>query len=136
MKRSWLLKRTSKGRHTKNQEGYTLIELLSVLIIMGVMVSVVIKKFDLITDNASITALQTAVRELRSRESVTWFKIKLSDSGYTNDVDVFNSVDKTMGQWFNWNPGPDISGGRLHFKSQSIDLSRVPSTPASPGSWE
>ena len=103
---------------------------------MGVMVSVVIKKFDLLSDNASITALQTAARELKSRESVTWFKIKLSDTGYTNDADVFNSVDKTMGQGFNWNPGPDISGGRLHFKSQSIDLSRVHSTPSSPGSWQ
>ena len=136
MKLSWLLIRISKGRHTKNQEGFTLIELISVLIIMGVMVSVVIKKFDLLSDNASITALQTASRELKSRESVTWFKIKLSDTGYTNDADVFNSVDKTMGQGFSWNPGPDISGGRLHFKSQSIDLSRVPSTRTSPGVWQ
>jgi len=103
---------------------------------MGVMVSVVIKKFDLLSDNASITALQTAARELKSRESVTWFKIKLTDTGYTNDADVFNSVDKTMGQGISWNPGPDISGGRLHFKSQSIDLSRVPSTPTSPGAWQ
>jgi len=102
---------------------------------MGVMVSVVIQKLDLLSDNASIAALQTAVRDLKSRESVTWFKIKLSDTGYTNDVDVYNSVDKTMGQGFSWNPGPDISGGRLHFKSESIDLSRVSSTPTSPGTW-
>ena len=119
-----------------NQNGFTLIELISVLIIMGVMVSVVIKKFDLLSDKTSITALQTAVRDLKSRESVVWFKIKISDSGYTNDVDVYNSVDKNMGQGFSWNPGPDISGGRLHFKSQSVDLSRAPSTISSPGSWE
>ena len=122
-------------RWTNNQKGFTLIELISVLIIMGVMVSVVIQKLDLLSDNASIAALQTAVRDLKSRESVTWFKIKISDTGYTNDVDVYNSVDKTMGQGFSWNPGPDISGGRLHFKSVSIDLSRVSSTPISPGSW-
>jgi len=122
-------------RWANNQKGFTLIELISVMIIMGVMVSVVIQKLDLLSDNASIAALQTAVRDLKSRESVTWFKIKLSDIGYTNDVDVYNSVDKTMGQGFSWNPGPDISGGRLHFKSESIDLSRVSSTPTSPGSW-
>jgi len=120
---------------SNNQKGFTLIELISVLIIMGVMISVVIQKLDLLSDNASIAALQTAVRDLKSRESVTWFKIKLSDTGYTNDVDVYNSVDKTIGQGFSWNPGPDISGGRLHFKSESIDLSRVSSTPTSPGTW-
>jgi prepilin-type N-terminal cleavage/methylation domain-containing protein len=118
-----------------NQKGFTLIELISVLIIMGVIVSVAIKKFDLLSDKASITALQSGVRELKSRETVVWFKIKLSDTGYTNDVDVYNAVDKVIGQGFSWNPGPDISGGRLHFKSQSIDLNRVQSTPNSPGSW-
>ena len=120
---------------TNNQKGFTLIELISVLIIMGVMASVVIKKFDLLSDNASITVLQAGVGELESRETVTWFKIKLSDTGYTNDVDVYNAVDKDIGQGFSWNPGPLISGGRLHFKSQSVNLNRVPSTPASPGSW-
>jgi prepilin-type N-terminal cleavage/methylation domain-containing protein len=118
-----------------NQKGFTLIELVSVLIIMGVMVSVVIKKFDLLSDNASITALKSGIRELKSRESVTWFKIKLSDIGYTNDVDVYNAVDKDIGQGFSWNPGPEISGGILHFKSQSVNLNRVQSTPDSPGSW-
>ncbi len=118
-----------------SQKGFTLIELISVMVIMSVMVSVAIKKFDLLSDNASITALQSGIRELRTRESVTWFKIKLSDTGYTNDVDVYNSVDKNIGQGYSWNPEPDISGGSLHFKSQSIDLNRVPSSPNSPGSW-
>jgi prepilin-type N-terminal cleavage/methylation domain-containing protein len=124
-----------KSVRINNQKGFTLLELISVLIIMGVMVSVVIKKFDLLSDNASITALKSGIRELKSRESVTWFKIKLSDIGYTNDVDVYNAVDKDIGQGFSWNPGPEISGGRLHFKSQSVNLNRVQSTPNSPGSW-
>jgi len=118
-----------------NQKGFTLIELISVLVIMGVIVSVAIKKFDLLSGKASIIALQSGVRKLKSRESVTWFKIKLSDTGYTNDGDVYNAVDKDLGQGFSWNPGPLISGGRLHFKSQSVNLNRVPSTPNSPGSW-
>ncbi len=125
----------AKSVRTDNQKGFTLIELISVLIIMGVMVSVVIKKFDLLSDRASITAIESGIRELKSRESVTWFKIKLSDTGYTNDVDVYDAVDKNLGQGYIWNPGPDISGGGLHFKSQSVNLNRAPSTPNSPGSW-
>jgi prepilin-type N-terminal cleavage/methylation domain-containing protein len=127
--------KSAKNSRIDNQRGFTLIELISVLIIMGVMVSVVIKKFDLLSDNASITALQAGVGELKSRETVTWFKIKLSDTGYTNDEDVYNAVDKYIGQEFSWNPGPLISGGTLHFKSQLVNLNRVPSTPKSPGYW-
>ena len=91
--------------------------------------------FDLLSVNASITALQTAVRDLKSRESVAWFKIKLSDDGYIDDVTVFNSVDKNMGQGYHWNPSPDISGGRLHYESESVGLTRTPSTPIMPGDW-
>ena len=124
-----------KSVRINNQKGFTLIEIISVMIIMGVMVSVVIKKFDLLSDNTSITTLKSGVRELKSRESLTWFKIKISDTGYTNDVDVFNAIDKDIGRGFSWNPGPDISGGRLYFKSQSVNLNRVQSTANSPGSW-
>ncbi|MBT8369119.1 MAG: prepilin-type N-terminal cleavage/methylation domain-containing protein [Deltaproteobacteria bacterium] len=127
---------TRKNVRPDTQNGFTLIELLSVMVIMSVMVSVGIKKFDNLSDNAGITALQSGIRELRTRETVTWTKIKLSDTGYSNDVETYSAVDTNIGRGYNWNPGPSITGGRLHFKSQSIDLSRVKSTPTSPGSWE
>ena len=126
---------TGKSVRIDNQKGYTLIELISILVIMGVLVSIIIKKYDFLSDNASTTAIETGLRELRTRESITWFKIKLSDTGYTNDMDVFNAIDKNLGQGYIWDPGPDISGGGLHFKSQSVNLSRTQSTRTSPGSW-
>lgn len=126
---------TGKSVRINNQKGFTLIEIICVLIIMGVIASVAIKKLDLLTDKADLTAIETGVRELKVRESVTWLQIKLSDTGYTDDLDVFNAVDKDLGQGYFWDPGPDISGGRLHFKSQSVNLNRVQSTPKSPASW-
>ena len=128
--------KTLQNIRARNQKGFTLIELLSVMVIMSVMVSVGIKKFDLLSDKASITALQSGVRELKTRETVAWSKIKLSDTGYTNDAEVYDSVNKNIGPGYSWNSGPDISGGRLHFKSQSMDLNRVASTRTSPGSWK
>ena len=118
----------------ENQKGFTLIELIAVMTILGVMASVAVKKLDLLSDNASITALRTEIKELKSRETITWFDKKLA--GYTNDLDVYDAVDKNMGRGISWNPGPDISGGTLHLKSVSIDLVRVPSTANSPGSWQ
>lgn len=127
--------KTSKPSLISCKKGFTMIELMAVLVILGVMVSVIIKKFNLLTDTASITTLQSGVRELKSRESVTWFKIKLSETGYTTDSDVYNSVDKNIGPGYSWNPGPAIGGGRLYYKSQSVLLNRSPSTPNSPASW-
>ena len=121
---------------TNNQEGFTLIEIISVIIIMGVMVSVAIKKYDFLSDNAAMTVLKSGLRELNTRETVTWSKIKLSDDGYENDAEVYNAIDKNIGPGYSWNPVPNISGGTLHFKSQSIDLTRIPSTTASPGAWK
>ena len=126
----------SKSLHMKAQEGFTLIEFISVMVIMGVMVSVAIKKFDLLSDNASIIALRSAIGELNTRETVAWSKMKLSDTGYLNDTEVYNSVDKYIGPEYRWNPAPDKSGGGLHFKSHSIVLTRVSSTSTSPGSWK
>ena len=120
---------------TGAQNGFTLIELLSVMVIMSVMVSVGIKKFDFLSDNAGIVALQTGMRELNTRELLVWSKLKLSDAGYSNDAEVYNTVDKNIGPAYGWNPGPDISGGRLHYKSQSIILTRIASTSTSQGSW-
>ncbi len=124
----------AKALVAENQKGFTLIEVISVLIIMGVMASVAVKKFDLLSDNASLAIINSALRELKARESVTWFDIKVS--GYTNDLDVYNAVDKTMGLGIKWDPGPNISGGTLNLKSVSVNLTRIPSTVNSPGTWK
>ena len=125
-----------KPKLLQNNTGFTLIEILSVMVIMGVIASVGVKKFDILSETATINALQSGIRELRTRETVAWTKIKLSITGYTNDAKVNDEVDKNIGQGYSWNPGPDISGGRLHFRSLSINLDRVASTINSPGSWK
>jgi prepilin-type N-terminal cleavage/methylation domain-containing protein len=125
-----------KPKLLQNNTGFTLIEILSVMVIMGVIASVGVKKFDILSETATINALQSGIRELRTRETVAWTKIKLSITGYTNDAEVNAKVDKYIGKGYSWDPGLDISGGRLHFKSLSINLVRVPSTLNSPGSWE
>ena len=59
-----------KGSCTLNQHGFTLIELISAMVIIGVMASVGIKKMDLISDTATDRAILETVKELNIRESL------------------------------------------------------------------
>ncbi len=122
-----------------NQKGFTLIELISVMIIMGVVASVSIQKFDIVSDTAGERALHLGIKELNIRESLTWSNVKISGDGYSNDEDLWSLVepDLDLGGKYRWDPGPDISaGGTLHFDSNSIALNRQPSTTTSAGKWE
>ncbi len=125
-----------KRRSLRNQKGFTLIELISVMIIMGVMSSVAVKKVDFITDTASTRALAITVKELNVRESLVWSNMKISNDGYTTDEDIFAALDTKLGVKLKWNPGPTIDGGTLHCESQSIVLIRTPSTTSAAGKWQ
>lgn len=126
-----------KGRFSKlNQEGFTLIELISIMIIMGVLGSVAIKKYDNLTNTAGERALVAALMELNVRESLIWANMKISSNGYTNDADVYTALNTDLGSKLKWNPGPTIDGGTLHFESQSMMLNRTPSTNSAAGRWK
>ena len=118
-----------------NRKGFTLLELMSVLVIMGIMASIGVKKIDILSDSADITAIKAGVRELNTQETLIWTEMKLSDTGWTSDADVYNAVDKSLGPGYRWDPGPNISGGTLHYKSQSVVLVRNESKKNSVGSW-
>jgi prepilin-type N-terminal cleavage/methylation domain-containing protein len=118
-----------------DQNGFTLIELISVLIIMSVMFSVAVKRLDLVTGTATDRVFQEAILELNEREHLTWIDIKLSSANWTNDADVFSIVDTNLEGDFVWSAGPNVSGGTLTFRSASSVLSRAASTTSSPGRW-
>ena len=126
-----------KRRFSKlNQDGFTLIELISIMIILGVLGSVSVKKYDNLTVTASERALTTALIELNVRESLIWANMKISSDGYTNDADAYAALNTDLGAKLKWNPGPAIDGGTLHLESQSILLHRTPSTNSAPGRWK
>jgi prepilin-type N-terminal cleavage/methylation domain-containing protein len=128
----------SKRLHGLNQNGFTLIELISVIIIMGVVASVSIQRFDLLSDSASQRVLHAGIKELNIRESLTWTNIKISLDGYTDDQNIFDAVDKILGTGFEWTPDPPdrVFGGTLTFKSASKALNRQESTETAAGKWQ
>ena len=116
-------------------KGFTLIELIAVMVILGVMASVAVKKFHLISDTAGDRALQEVIKELNVRETVTWTKTKWTSTGWTNDADLFTLMDTHLGTNFVWTAGPGPAGGTIKFKSSTMVLIRTPSTTSSIGRW-
>lgn len=119
----------------KNHQGFTLIEMISLMIIMGVVASVAIQKFDILSDTAAEQALNIGVKELNIRESLSWSNLRISSAGWTNDNETFAAVDTDLGTEYSWNPGPTVDGGTLHFRSKRRVLNRDHSTFASAGNW-
>ncbi len=118
-----------------DQKGFTLIELISILIILGVLASVAVKRLDLLSDTAAQRALLEGVKELNGREKLVWTNIKLSDTGWINDANVFVEIDTNLGAGYVWTAGPNATGGTLSFQSESNVLSRTASTTSSWARW-
>ena len=119
----------------KNRKGFTLIEIMAVMVIISVLAGVGVRKFDEISNSASAKALEHALSEINSRELLTWALIKFSDEGWVTDAGLFTALDKNLGQGYSWSSGPSPIGGMLHMTSASITLTRVPSTVISAGKW-
>ena len=106
------------------------------MIILGVLGSVAIKKYDNLTHTASERILTTAVHELNIREKLIWVDMKISSDGYTNDADVYAVLETNVGSRLIWNPGPNIGGGTLHCESASCILARTPSSITAAAKWQ
>ncbi len=125
-----------KKTDLRSQSGFTLLEMMSVLVILGVIFSVTIHEFTTLSDTAYQKAIESAIQELNIRETLTWYDFKISNDGWNNDTDVFSSLDTTLGAGYRWYPVAGEIGGSLHFGPKTIALTRSQSTTKSAGSWK
>ena len=126
----------------KNKQGFTLIEIMAVLVIMGVMGSVLVSKINDVTGTADMRALDIGIAELNAREMLYWTNAKFEPGGWTgNGGDNFvwttmMAMNTDLGSEYSWSPDPPPSGGgTLSFGSQSILLNRTVSTNIAAARW-
>lgn len=118
-----------------NNKGFTLIELMAVMVIMGVMFSVGLKKYNETIALATTAAQTDSIVKLNTMENLSWL-ITLMNHEYKEDDSVLESeiYDPELGPRYIWK-SRDAHGGILLFDGSPMYLTRTPSTLSSAGRW-
>ncbi len=120
--------------NTNNENGFSLIEILCVLVLMSIICSILVFKIVDLGDSADIRVIETTVSGFNSAEKLTWTNLKLRGE-YVDDPDLFTKVKVNFElgdcSWLSF----DASGGRLKCGKAESDLLRIPSGPTKPALW-
>ncbi|MCC5790604.1 MAG: type II secretion system protein [Opitutales bacterium] len=119
-----------------HKRGFTLIEIIAVLVLLGILTAVAVPRYIDLTAAAEERALDAGVAELNGRENLAWGQAMISGSGSITDAEVWTEMDTDLGSDYSWDGTVDASGGTLEFGGASVTLTRTAATTSSPGRWD
>ena len=120
-----------------NAKGFTLVEIIAVMVILGVLAAVAVPRYVNLEESARQKCIQTVISEINARESLTWAGHKISTSGFVSDAKIFDDVNYNLDPSYVWHSGdPSITGGTIKFKGEFYTLSRWSSSPLKAAVWK
>jgi prepilin-type N-terminal cleavage/methylation domain-containing protein len=125
-----------RRRLLSDRSGFTLIEIICVLVLLATIASVAISRMAALDQSASRQMLRSCLSELNSRENMTWSQVKLSQAGWVDDATLFAQVNTALGSEYQWAAAPTATGGGVRFKDQALALVREASTAGKAGLWK
>jgi prepilin-type N-terminal cleavage/methylation domain-containing protein len=137
-------KSISSGKRKKLEGGFTLIELIATLVIISVIAAILVPRYIEAETSSKYRALDVGVSEMNGRETLTWAVVKMSNTGYQNDDQVWAQLLSNpgieLGPDYDWSQvAPSLANkkGTLRFKREvSAALNRDPSSIVTPGRWQ
>jgi prepilin-type N-terminal cleavage/methylation domain-containing protein len=121
------------GGNVKNQKGFSLLEIVCVLVIMGVVFAFALPRFIRVNDAADQKVIDHLVANLTSTEKLTWTNFRLAGD-YKDDPDLFSAISYNV-EDCSWTLGPTITGGTIHCGTSEATLSRSASSRLKPAEW-
>jgi prepilin-type N-terminal cleavage/methylation domain-containing protein len=126
--------------NVSEEKGFTLIELMAMLVIIGVLTSVTVKKYTNISTSAELRAIDAGISELNTRETLTWANLIINQGKYPGDDAIWTTMTDSaytkISSSYHWVSGPDKdTGGQLSFGKQTISLIREASTLQVAAKW-
>jgi prepilin-type N-terminal cleavage/methylation domain-containing protein len=115
----------------KNEKGFTLIEIIAVLVILGILAAVAIPRYFSLMDQSRISAAQGAIGEIKARASGAYAKLLLTGNGADpGEPSVLASVSTDVGSDFS---GLTVtaSGSNLVITVPTVKGNTMSSTPTS-----
>ena len=116
-----------------NNRGFTLVEIMAVLIILGIMVAIAVPRYITLTETATKAGIDRAIIDLNGRDTKCWTEAKFNEDGWRDDQRVFDSCDYQIKE-YKW-LGLNQTGGTLVFKEVMIELNRRQSAGHEPANW-
>lgn len=120
----------------EREHGFTFVEIISVLVIMGILGAVALPDFFNIQDRIRRKMIDNVIRDLNHREYLIWITYSESSPDHDDGV-IFNQVNpENIGAKFAWSDGPNKSGvSTISFGSIDVNVQRIPSTAEGEGVW-